>query len=253
MCWSGEASATLAAIGLGTTAYAAYRKEPAQLWICLGYFSLMEALQAFTYSVINQCGNPANQVATLLGYIHIAFQPFFINAMSLHFIPQGPAKKIAPFAYAFCFAGTVLMWVHSYPIPGVGMCTPGFPLCSTQLCSVSGEWHIAWDLPLNAWTAAWTIQTPVIHNLYMPYLFVGFVMPALYGSWRLTLYHALMGPLLAMMLTNNHNERPAVWCLLSIAILLIVVKTPVRRILYIRECWWEPLFKRFKPNLAVKE
>jgi hypothetical protein len=49
MCWSGEASAVLAVVGIGTTAYAAYKKEPAPLWMALGYFSSMELLQAFTY------------------------------------------------------------------------------------------------------------------------------------------------------------------------------------------------------------
>src|ERR1700682_4620171 len=88
MCWSGQASAVLATVGLGTTAYAAYRKEPAAIWMPLGYFSLMELLQAFTYSVIDQCSLPSNQIATLLGYLHIAFQPFFINAVSMHFIPD---------------------------------------------------------------------------------------------------------------------------------------------------------------------
>jgi hypothetical protein len=245
MCWSGEASATLAAIGLGTTAYAAYRKEPFQLWICLGYFSLMELLQAYTYTVINQCGNPYNQLATLLGYIHIAFQPFFINAMSLYFIPQAAAKRVAPFVYTLCFATAVLMWIHSYPISGIGMCVPGRPLCGSNLCSVSGNWHIAWDVPLNGWHEWWTIQLPLIPNVYVPYLVAGFLLPILYGSWRLTLYHAVMGPILAKFLTSNPNEWPAVWCLLSIAILVIVVKTPVRQILFVRQCWWEPLVRKW--------
>jgi len=78
MCWSGEASATLASIGVLSTAYAIYKKEPPVLWIALGYFSLMELLQAFTYSVINRCDLPSNQIATLFGYLHITFQPFFI-------------------------------------------------------------------------------------------------------------------------------------------------------------------------------
>jgi hypothetical protein len=246
MCWSGEASATLAAIGIGTTAFAAYRKEPMQLWICLGYFSLMEALQAYTYTVINQCGNPANQVATLLGYIHIAFQPFFINAMSLYFIPKEAARRVAPAVYICCFACTVIMWIHSYPITGIGECHIGRPLCAANLCSVSGNWHIAWNVPLNGWHEAWTFQIPhVINNLYVPYLFVGFLLPVLYGSWRLTLYHAVMGPILAKLLTSNPNEWPAVWCLLSIAILVIVVKTPIRQILYVKQCWWEPLLQKW--------
>src|ERR1700760_2131332 len=97
MCWNGQASAVLATIGIASTGYAVYKKEPMPLWISLGYFSLMELLQAFTYTVINQCDNPSNQVATLLGYLHITFQPFFINAVSMYFINQKVAKKIAPF------------------------------------------------------------------------------------------------------------------------------------------------------------
>ncbi len=48
MCWSGEASTVLAAVGLGTTVYAASKGEDKRLWMPLGYFSLMEALQAYT-------------------------------------------------------------------------------------------------------------------------------------------------------------------------------------------------------------
>jgi hypothetical protein len=52
MCWSGEASATLATIGLTSTAYIAYKGEDKALWMPLGYFALMELLQAITYTVI---------------------------------------------------------------------------------------------------------------------------------------------------------------------------------------------------------
>ena len=45
MCWSGEASAVVAAVGFTSTGYAAWRREPAPLWAALGYFSLMEVLR----------------------------------------------------------------------------------------------------------------------------------------------------------------------------------------------------------------
>src|SRR5579863_7249708 len=115
MCWSGQASAVLASVGILSTGYAAYKKEPAVLWISLGYFSLMELLQAFTYTVINQCDNPANQIATLFGYLHITFQPFFINAVSLYFINKHLAKRIAPFVYGACFFASILMLIQLYP------------------------------------------------------------------------------------------------------------------------------------------
>lgn len=224
MCWSGEASTVLAAIGIGSTAYAAYKGEPTPLWMCLGYFSLMELLQAFTYSVIDQCALPSNQVATVLGYLHIVFQPFFINAISLHFIPEARARKVMPLAYTVCFACAIMMLLKLYPFAWAGMCTPGVtPICGELLCSVHGNWHIAWELPSNG-------MLPQISF----YLIAGFIMPLLYGSWRFTLYHVLVGPALAYASTDNINEWPAIWCLFSIGLLLVVLKTPVRKILYVK-------------------
>jgi hypothetical protein len=175
----------------------------------------------------------------LLGYIHIAFQPFFINAISMHFIPQRIAKKVETPAYVVCFITAVIMLLHLYPLPELGQCQLGSPLCSQILCSVHGNWHIAWDLPLNRWYDMWMIDmSPVIPHVYIPYVLAGFVVPVLYGSWRFTIYHILMGPFLAKLLTDNPNEWPAVWCLLSIGLLLIVVKTPIRKWLYVRRWWW---------------
>jgi len=125
MCWSGEASTVLASIGMAGTAYAAYKKEPFSLWISLGYFSLMETLQAYTYTVINQCSLPSNQVATLLGYLHIAFQPFFINAVSLYFIPQDVAKRLYKPVYCVCFACTIYLILQLYPMQAPVDMKPG--------------------------------------------------------------------------------------------------------------------------------
>ena len=47
------------------------------LWISLLYFSSMEALQAVSYTSWTSANSPLNQTLTLLGFLHIAFQPFF--------------------------------------------------------------------------------------------------------------------------------------------------------------------------------
>ncbi|MFY9627513.1 MAG: DUF5765 domain-containing protein [Methylocystis sp.] len=239
MCWSGEASTVLATVGVSGALYAAYKKEPASLWGTLLYFAMMEALQAYTYTVINQCQLPSNQIATVLGYLHIAFQPFFINAISLHFVPEKVAVRLYKPVYAMCFVSSIIMLLQLYPFEWAGLCEPGRALCAQRLCSVSGNWHIAWDVPANG-IGNWTYE----HHLtgYFSYGFVAFVMPLIYGSWRFTLYHFVMGPFMARMLTNNLNEAPAVWCLLSIGFLLIVIKTPVRKYLYVK---WNLLWKWF--------
>jgi len=246
MCWSGQASAVLAVAGFGTTAYAAYRREPAAIWMPLGYFSLMEMLQAFTYSVIDQCGLPSNQIATLLGYLHIAFQPFFINAVSMHFIPDRVRAQIAPAVYALCFASAVFMLLQLYPFEWAGHCDPSMPLCGTRLCSVHGNWHIAWQVPTNGMCNGFAAGPS--HG-FPSYFIAGIIVPILYGSWRMTLFHLMLGPWLAALTTNNMTEWPAVWCLLSIGLLTIAVKTPIRRVLYVRQ--WRLWPRSWRSNAAA--
>lgn len=249
MCWSGEASTVLAAVGLGTTAYAAAKREHPALWITLGYFSLMEALQAYTYTVINECGHPGNQIATLLGYLHIAFQPFFVNAMSLYFVPETARRNLAFPVYFLCFVSAIIMIIQLYPFDWAGVCQPGRPLCGPRLCSVDGQWHIAWEVPANSLGNLFQRMDLPLQGMqsgYPTYIFAALLLPLLYGSWRVTLYHYAMGPFLASLTTSNINEWPAIWCLLSIGFLLIVVKTPLRKRLYVKRWllwprrWREP-------------
>jgi uncharacterized membrane protein YjjP (DUF1212 family) len=56
-----------------------------------------------------------------------------------------------------------------------------------------------------------------------------FAVPLFYGAWRFVLFHAVAGPLLALLLTGNQNEAPAIWCLFSIGIILIAISPPIRR------------------------
>jgi len=241
MCWSGEASAVLAASGFASSVYLYRKKEAPPLCAALAYFSGMEALQAYTYSVINQCSNPDNQVATLLGYLHIAFQPFFINAVSMYFIPDAVRKKIQYYVYGLCFVAAWLIIMRLYPfswgIPcyQISYSFPTFPqgessvpFCGKIICSTHGQWHIAWQIP------AYYISL-FAENAYM---IVAFFLPIVYGSWRITIYHLLTGPLLAWLTTNNANEYAAVWCLYSIGLLGLMIKTPIRKLLFVRKWFW---------------
>ena len=239
MCWSGEASACLAATGFMSTAYFYYKNESKVLCAALAYFSLMELLQAYTYTVIDQCFNPRNQIATFLGYMHIAFQPFFVNAVAMHFLPQTFKKRIAATVYIVCFAAAVVFMMRIYPFPFTTFCYEksyqlmlangikfDMPFCGKQICSTSGSWHIAWAIPANG-----SIE------MANAYIYAAFVLPLLYGSWKLVLYHFITGPLLAYLTTNNMNEWAAVWCLYSIGLLLLLIKTPIRYHLFIHN-WY---------------
>lgn len=247
MCWSGQASAMLATLGTATTLYAAWKGEPKALWVTLAYFTLMEWLQAFTYSVIGQCFAPSNQIATLLGYLHVTFQPFFINALCLHFVPKRVADKAAPWAYSVCFFSVIVMIFQLFPFAWAGHCDPRSALCGTQLCSVHGNWHIAWEVPVNGLGNSFTGWP--IHG-FPTYVLAAFIVPLIYGSWKMVLYHLALGPWLSHVLTNNLNEWPAVWCLLSIGILVLAVKTPIRRYIYVDK-WW--LWRKNPDRMAAQD
>lgn len=249
MCWSGEASTVLAAVGVAGAGYSAFKREPLALWGCLLYFSSMEALQAVSYAVINQCDTPLNQIMTLFGYLHITFQPFFINAVALYFMPKDVASRVAPWAYAACFVGAISMLLQLYPFSWAGHCQAGRPLCGELLCTVRGEWHLAWLVPTNGIGNSLT-DNPYLGRGYVAYPLLAFLLPTLYGSWRFILFSYLAGPFAAQLTTSNINEWPAVWCLFSIGLCLAIMKTPLRRYLHVKTPWWRWLGGAFAAAAA---
>ncbi|MDA1342889.1 MAG: hypothetical protein EXR90_01410 [Methyloglobulus sp.] len=245
MCWSGEASGVLAAIGLGTAVYIAKRGESKELWIPLTYFALMELLQAVTYIYIDLCDNPNNQILTMLGYLHVAFQPFFVNMVALYFVPPEVKVKIQTVVYTLCTVGSIFLLFKMYPFDWAGKCNIGIEgFCGPAVCSVHGAWHIAWQMPLNG-----LVSDPIewLFNFHwglhvLSYILVCFIMPIIYGSYRFVAFHYLMGPWISSVTTNDPNEFAAVWCLFSIALCVSVIKSPVRKYLHVRN--W-PFYNRY--------
>jgi hypothetical protein len=236
MCWSGEASAVLAVAGFGTAAYVAYKGESKELWIPLTYFACMQLLQAATYIYIDLCDSPPNQILTYFGYLHIAFQPFFVNMVAMYFIPEEVKKKIGTVVYSICAVGALAMLVKMYPFVWAGKCVIGAEgFCGSQACSVSGSWHIAWQLPLNGLLSGY-LDHPLgfLYGLHATaYIVTAFWMPILYGSWRFVGFHFIVGPLISDLLTSDPNEYAAVWCLFSIFLCVSVIKTPIRKYLHV--------------------
>jgi len=249
MCWSGEASAVLATVGISATVYLAKKGEPSELWVPLGYFALMELLQAVTYIFIDQCGSPWNKVLTHIGYFHIAFQPFFANMVAMYFIPAQVRQRIRKPVYVLCGIAAIVILAKLVPAGSLGSCNIGIEgYCGSIACSTSGLWHIAWQLPLNGlMSGSASYLFGFQYGLHaFTYIAVVFILPAIYGSWRFVLLHVVMGPVISDLTTTDPNEYIAVWCLFSIALCLAVIKSPVRKHLHVR-AW--PFYPR--PELAT--
>jgi hypothetical protein len=228
MCFSLTISAAMVTLGGAATVLTIQRRDHPAVPLALGYFTVMEALQVAGYLVIDQCGAPVNQTVTLLSVLHIAFQPIVINAFAMALVARAVPLRMQVAVYTLCALSAVVMLLQLYPFAWAGSCVPGSTLCADRLCTVSGDWHLAWDVPYNG-LLAW-IDWPLVGGWGFPtYMLSVFLVPLLYGAWRLVLLHLAAGPVLASLLTGNPNEVPAIWCLFSIALVLIALSPAIRR------------------------
>ncbi|WP_068113819.1 DUF5765 domain-containing protein [Tropicimonas marinistellae] len=228
MCWSASASVAMVAAGSAAAALSWRRGDAPAIWATLAYFTIMEALQAVGYSVVDQCSAPENRTVTLLSYIHIALQPLVLNAFAMEIAPQEVPRHIRRRVLVAAGFMTLLILGRLLPWDALGQCRPGLDvMCGTPMCLVSGDWHIGWQLPLTAQFQPFAGALGV--DVQFPaYLVAVFLFPLFYGAWRFVAMHTVAGPALAMLITDDPREMPAVWCLFSIGILLITLSPSVR-------------------------
>ncbi|WP_341366687.1 DUF5765 domain-containing protein [Yoonia sp. BS5-3] len=250
MCWSMGASLAMAGLGVGATGYLIVKGKPATLWAPMGFFTVMELLQAASYPVIGQCGHPVNETLSWASFVHITFHPLAFSLIYLAFLPSDFASRIKwPVVAVSLLAGLATLSMI-YPFPGAGACDPRRMMCGENVCTYMGNLHLAWQFPLNGYGNSfrdngilWLARDGLI-----AYQLVVFYIPLLYGAWRLAAYFLVTGPLLARLLTDNVDEQPAIWCLLSVALLVAIITPPLRRFLTVKqEPWW---VRRFWPAVT---
>lgn len=214
-------------LGVAATFITARRGETPAIPITLGFFTVMEALQVGGYWVVDECSSAVNQSVTLLSYLHIAFQPLFINAFAMAVAPALVSPALRRLVFLLAGLATLLLILRLVPFGWAGQCKPGDTLCGPALCVISGNWHIAWEVPLNdMWDSFGWVLIDMVP--FPAYILSVFVLPLFYGAWRFVVFHALLGPILAATLTDNPNEMPAIWCLFSIGLLLVALSPFIR-------------------------
>jgi len=141
--------------------------------------------------------------------------------------PAPVAPRVRRAVLAAAALCTALMLFRLVPVVWAGQCLAHEAMCSARLCTVSGNWHIAWEVPLNG------LYNPLGQVLgfgieFPDYFLAVFLLPLAYGAWRFVMLNLAAGPVIAFALTSNPDERPAVWCLFSVALVLIAISPFVR-------------------------
>ena len=228
MCWGVGITATMVAAGVGAAAITHRRGAPWPVPLTLGFFAAMEAIQLAGYGVIDECGGSANRAVTIAAMAHIALQPVVINLFALALLTPALPARSRRFVIAAAAAASAVIVLQLLPIEAFGRCAPGIALCGEALCTRSGAWHQAWDVPYNG------LLVPLEAALgtrtgFPSYMIAVFVLPALYGAWRFAAINFVAGPVGSFALTADPSEGPAIWCVFSIPILVLALSSRARR------------------------
>ena len=208
MCFSENSSFAIGIAGILSSVY--FYNKNVYASIGIGYFAIMEILQFFQYKVINECDNIYNKILTNLGYIHICFQPLFVNLWLFAF-----TKPNFTFIYMSFFAGLLLASRLLF-VEDSELCDGNNePLCGTKTCSISGKRHIAWNVRLRAPGKNWFTPSIGLH------FFMWFIPVLTIFELKPILAILLTGPYLGFLLTNNIHEQPAIWCYTAIGQMLL--------------------------------
>jgi len=207
MCFTQPISTAFAII---MWTFAILWKGPTGARACVAYFAAMETLQAFQYNWLDQCDNDMNKILTVLGFFHLAFQPFFANMYLTAYMTKGQ-KKYAPLILALSLFGGILMCNRLWMSQGDFPCSYGIePMCGLNTCTFRGHIHLAWQMPMQH--ADQDYFTPGFNMHFFLFYLPTFAL----GMWPLTLFLLFSGPFLGRALTQHQDEIPAIWCFFSI-------------------------------------
>jgi len=206
MCFTENMSLAVGITGILSSLYFYIFKKNIYAAVGIGYFSLMEVLQFFQYKVIDECDNQLNKFLTILGYLHICFQPLFANIWLFAFA----TNPNFIFLYMAFFAG-LLLSSRLIVVSEDDLCDGrNEPLCGKETCVYSGNRHLAWNVRLRAAGKYWFTPSIGLH-------FFMWVIPMLtLFQIKPILAMLLTGPYLGYFLTNNIHEQPAIWCFTAI-------------------------------------
>jgi len=223
-----EMSALFAGIGLFTAWWIWAKTNNTALASGVFFFFTMEFLQAVQYFFIAPnidspiCDETINKVLTVLGFLHICFQPYFCHVINASLTKNEKYLDRYMVIKRLCIMGGGMLFAR-FLLSGVWAQTLSGPstewLRGEKLCTFKGNYHLAWSVPMADPT--YVIPGAAIHSFLM---FAPFF--ALYEKKGMVvqgIFLFVFGPYLAGIITPNLMEQASIWCFFSIAQISIML------------------------------
>jgi len=232
MCFTGEMSASFAAIGLVGTWYIYHCTGNKALTTGIFFFFTMELLQAVQYLFIATglqdpiCDTLANRVLTLLGFLHICFQPYFCHLINESITTDKKyfgrfiiVKRLCLIGAALIIGRHLLSYFPAYNTMNDDISTEwlrGSKICTYKSASMH---HLAWSVPFA--DPSYYVPGAALHSFLMFAPFLAF-----YEKKGMILQGCILffsGPVMAAFISDNLMEQPSIWCLFSLAQMFSII------------------------------
>lgn len=229
MCFSKNMSLFMAILG-GVSSIVSYKYVNIKAASMIFYFTLMQIIHYYGYTVIDKCDNKLNQTLSRLNYLHISFQgpiyllgfwglfekfkvvrPDQLNYFKI-LIPMAIITSILMALQMFEFHDPVMNRTSKLDNKMSSECE----LCG-KTCSLSGKKHIRFTLPLRQGPEYYT---PGIYGhfifFFLPFLFFN-------NTTRLINLFILVSAFLpGIIYQTDGAEVATTWCGISIVQVILV-------------------------------
>ena len=170
------------------------------------FLSLKDLIQYFLYKYKNN--KKINNILTTLSWVHISFQPLFVNIFMSHFSKHQSQTWITIFIASTIYALYNLTTLEELDIQNDDNCVNRHndDYCASDTLSYMGKYHIAYRFERDA-------NTVITDWLYVLLTFVPGIL--LSGSMG-TLWAIFATSLFIIFKDVGAGEKAAIWCFLSI-------------------------------------
>lgn len=184
------------------------------------FLALKEWIQYESYKVLDTC-NEKNKWLTVLSWVHISWQPFFLNMFFSYFAPN--QWREYKFVLMLCIIYAICNMVRIKELRYNGItsrCSQTEKhICQPKTCSYPGVYHMAYGFELQSADTNFTIPSLFTYALlsFAPVFILG---PRILGLLNLLVV------IFAFAITHKGSrdgEMAAIWCLNSFWLAIVGV------------------------------
>jgi len=208
-------SGSLALLGCTVSGILYNQGRKWSLYIPILYFTFMEILQYFSYFALEKNNKKLLKILTIITFIHIVFQPLFVNLWYSNYIPHNKQSQ-SLIVLQLCIVAGVLY------LPRLDMISSfknnlscnvlAEEMCGATTLIQQGKTHMQYLFKMKA--PSYLTPSSFIHFFLM-------FIPALFLNVEMIPYLCTFIGWIMSYFLSNKKEMAAVWCTFSVPSMLI--------------------------------